>query len=172
MKEAPRKRNGWYETVTQPTRWAIFSSDDLCETRWGSANEALRNPEHCQLTLKLRLAPTAREPVASDMHRRVLAIAQLHPQSAFEIADMVAGGSVAASMMGRASLGASWAVGFGQDQSQSGPRSIKSSPGSIPGSIKGPEARWHGWRRGPSQCRISDASRPLRAGHVFYGAAD
>lgn len=44
-----------------------------------------------------------------------LAVAQLNPQSAFEIADVTSRGAGASPMMGRASLEASRAVGFDQD---------------------------------------------------------
>ena len=50
--------------------------------------------------LKLWLVATAKEPMAPDARRREQDIAQLNPQSAFEMADMMAGKSVAASIMG------------------------------------------------------------------------
>ena len=51
-------------------------------------------------------------PTASDMRRKELAIAQLNPSSAFELADMIAGGPVADSEMGKASKRASREVGY------------------------------------------------------------
>ena len=58
--------------------------------------------------------------MAPDMRRRELAIAQLNLQSTFEIADAIAGGPVATSIMGRSSLEASRAVGFDQDEAITG----------------------------------------------------
>ena len=54
-----------------------------------------------QLALKLWLTATAEEPIASDMRRGELPIAQLNPRSAFEMADVIAGGP----QMGKASGG-------------------------------------------------------------------
>ena len=51
-------------------------------------------------------------PTASDMRRKGLAIAQLNPSSASELADAIAGGSVEDSEMGKASKRASREVGY------------------------------------------------------------
>ena len=80
-----------------------------------------------QLTLRLRLAAAASEPMALDARRRGIAIAQLNPHGAIEIADMNAGGSAAASTMGRASPEASRAVGLDQDESVTGGRRSRES---------------------------------------------
>ena len=85
---------------------------------------AIRDEEHRQLALKLRLAATAKEPMGSDMRRRELAIAQPNSQSACEIAEMIAGGWVGPAQMGRASEEATRDVGLGDEEViKGGPRS-------------------------------------------------
>ena len=53
--------------------------------------------------------------MAQDVCKRDLAMAQLNSQSASEIAAVIAGGSPATSMVGRAALEVSRAVGLDQD---------------------------------------------------------
>ena len=76
----------------------------------GFYGDVLRNAERRQLTLKMRTPATATEPMASDMKRRELALAELNPRSAFEIPNMIAGSSVGNSQTGRASKGAAQSV--------------------------------------------------------------
>ena len=83
-------------------------------------NGVPRNAARRQLALGLWPASTAEEPMAPGTRRRVLAISQLNPQGTFETADMIAGDSVATSMMGRTSLGASRAVGFDHHEAGTG----------------------------------------------------
>ena len=62
--------------------------------------------------------------MAPDMGRRELALARLNPRSAFEIADMVAGGPAASTLMGRAPKEATREVGLEVDEApEGGPRS-------------------------------------------------
>ena len=85
---------------------------------------AIRDEERRQLALKLRLAATSREPMESDMRRRELSIAQPNPQSACEIAKMIAGGWVGPAQMCRASgeaSGAAQEVRWRKSQSGPGP---------------------------------------------------
>ena len=71
----------------------------------------------------LAMAATATEPMAADM-RRELALAELNPRSAFEIAGMMAGASVDDTQVGRASTDAARRVGLEQDEIiKGGPRS-------------------------------------------------
>ena len=58
--------------------------------------------------------------MAADARRRELALAQTHPRSAFELADMVAGGSAGATLMGRASKEAAREVGLKDDEASRG----------------------------------------------------
>ena len=85
------------------------------------------NAEHCQLASTLSLSATAREPKACDVRRRELALAQLDPESACEIADVIAAGSVHASLMGAASTEASRGVGFERDDVTTGDLRAKMS---------------------------------------------
>ena len=50
--------------------WLIYNPNDLAGTRWDFVEEALKNAEHRQLALKLRLAATAEDPAAGDMRRK------------------------------------------------------------------------------------------------------
>ena len=68
-------------------------------------NDVMRNSERAQLTLKLWMSPRAEGPMSSDM-----ALAELNPRSAFEIANMIARSSVGNSQTGRASKGAAQSV--------------------------------------------------------------
>ena len=117
-------RNGWDDTLSLPEDWLISNLWDPYETRWDSTGAVRQNADRRQPTSKLWLAATARESMASDTPRRKLAVAQRYPQSAFEITDAVAGGSVANSTMGRASLESAGALGIDQDEAATGgPRS-------------------------------------------------
>ena len=62
-------------------------------------NNVLADATLGQLLLKLWIAATAEEPAAAPNRRRKVALAQMNPRNAFELADMVAGGSADASRM-------------------------------------------------------------------------
>ena len=112
-------------TITRLQDWLVFKPSDLSEAKWGSMDNVLRNEGRRRLSLKLWLAATAKEPLASDMRRRELAITQLNPQRAFEIADMIAGAPVDDAQMGEASKEAARDVGFEDDKAiKGGARSI------------------------------------------------
>ena len=65
-----------------------------------------------------------KEPAASDMRKQELAISKLDPQSAFEIADEIAGGSEGATRTGKPPKEALRAAGPKQDVATTGgPRS-------------------------------------------------
>ena len=89
--EAAAARNGRDSTATQPKVRPIRGPEDPHEAGWGFMKDLIRSARHRQPALKLWLAATAKEPMASDMRRRELAAAQPNPQSAFEIADTIAG---------------------------------------------------------------------------------
>ena len=87
-------------------------------------SSVLQDADRRQLALKLWLTATAKEPMASDMRRRELAIAQLRPRSAFEMADVIAGGWVDATQAGKASRQAARDVGLEDGGvTKGGPRS-------------------------------------------------
>ena len=79
-------------------------------------NDVPRNDERKQLTLKLRLAATAKSTAASDMQRRDISMAEINPNSAFVLAETIAGVSVGEARMGRASRGAASAAGINLDE--------------------------------------------------------
>ena len=107
-KEPPS--NGRSETVTRLEDLSIVNAEDLRETRWEFMNSALRGAEHRRAGIKLRPAATAEDPMASDLRRREQPIAQRNPQSACEIADVIAGGPSASerTMPPREDLEARW----------------------------------------------------------------
>ena len=53
--------------------WLIFYLSDSSEVTWDFTDNVLRNKQHKRFTLKLWLAATAKEAMASDMRRRELA---------------------------------------------------------------------------------------------------
>ena len=108
MDEASRQ--GWEEVVTRLRDWLISNPKDLSETKWGFTDDVLQDGEHKQLTLKLWLAATAKATAASDMRRRGISMAEINPNSAFELADRTTGTSVDETVMGRASRNAASAA--------------------------------------------------------------
>ena len=88
----------------------LLDPPDLEEV--SNVNGVIDYAERRQLTWKVWPAATAEDPLASDMCRRDLAIAQLKPQSAFEIADLIAVGSMGAAKLGKAPQGESREIGF------------------------------------------------------------
>ena len=116
-------RQGWEKVITRLQEWLIFNPKDLSETKWGFMDEVLQNDEHKQLTLRLWLAATAKMTAASDMQRRDISMAEINPNSAFELADRITGTSVNETMMGRASRNAARAAGVeAEEMLKGGPR--------------------------------------------------
>ena len=116
-------RQGWEKVITRLQDWLIFNPKDLSETKWGFMDEVLQNDEHKQLTLRLWLAATAKMTAASDMQRRDISMAEINPNSAFELVDRITGTSVNETMMGRASRNAARAAGVeAEEMLKGGPR--------------------------------------------------
>ena len=116
-------RQGWEKVITRLQEWLIFNPKDLSETKWGFMDEVLQNDEHKQLTLRLWLAATAKMTAASDMQRRDISMAEINPNSAFELADRITGTSVNETMMGQASRNAARAAGVeAEEMLKGGPR--------------------------------------------------
>ena len=97
----PASRSGRF-----PTR-RIFQGPD-----GGFTGEVLQNEENRQLTLGLWLAATLGSSLASDLKGGGVATANINPRVAFEIADMIAMGSVGDTWGGRASRDAACAAGI------------------------------------------------------------
>ena len=113
--------------------WLIFNPNDLAEAKWDLMDDVLSDAQHRQLALKLWLASTAKEPMASDMRRRGLVLTQMNPRGAFELADIVAGGSVDATQMGQAYKEAAREVGLKDEgASRGGPRNKTAATGRNP----------------------------------------
>ena len=66
--EAPRQ--WWEAVVTRLQDWVIFNPKDLSETRCGFTIDVPEDDERKQLTLKLRLAATAKSTAAPDRSSR------------------------------------------------------------------------------------------------------
>ena len=117
---------GWWsgvvgaKTVAQPKDWLISDPEHLRESRWDFVSSVRRIAGQDQLELKSRIAAAAEEPTAVDLRGRELAIARLNPLTAFEMDGVIAGWSVAATTMGRASLGAPRAGRSQQDEATTG----------------------------------------------------
>ena len=77
----------------------------LPDSKLDFIDDVPKKAERRELALKLWRSATAKDPAASDMRRRALAMAQLNPKRAFEIADMRAGSSVDSTKMGGANSG-------------------------------------------------------------------
>ena len=88
-------------------------------------SNALSDAHQRQLALKLWMAATADAPTAPDKRRRGAALAQMSPRNAFELADMVAGGSVDATQMVKAPKEAAREVGLEGDEVSRGGRRNK-----------------------------------------------
>ena len=131
-------RQGWDETITQMQDWLIYNPSDLAGTRWDFMEEALKNAEHRQLALKLWLTATAKDPAATDMRRKELLLSLGNPKSAFEVADLVAGGSVNESCLGKAHLDAARNAGLEADEAlQGGPRAKMAKVAARADSVEG-----------------------------------
>ena len=75
------------------------------------------------------MAATAKEPTASDVRMGELAISQLHPRSASEIADVLAGGSGDDRQIGRALKEAASEVGSEDDEAGQTSKTTKTKGG-------------------------------------------
>ena len=135
MKEASRR--GWGGAITQMQGWLISDPKDSADAKWGFMNNVLTGAQHRQLAPKLWLDATAKEPMASDMRRRGPVLSQINPRGASELADMVAGGSAGATIIGRAPNGAARAVGLEDDEvSKEGPMNKMAKIAARAGSLE------------------------------------
>ena len=73
----------------------------------------MRNIGNCPRNYGWQRMPE--NPPAPDMRRRELVLAEMNPRSAFDIADMVAGGSIEGARMGRAHIEAARDAGWEAD---------------------------------------------------------
>ena len=97
---------GWSELLARLRERVIFNPEYIQGARWDSAHGVTRETGHLKLALKPWLAATAECALAWDMRRRDLTMARLNPDGLFQMADMLAGVSVAFAILGQASGGA------------------------------------------------------------------
>ena len=116
-------RRGWGEAAAPTKDWLILDPNDLAQGSWGLMDNAPSDAHRRLSALKLCLTSTAKKPMASDMRRRELVLAQMNPRSAIELAETVEGGSGDATRMGRAPREAAREVGLVDDKApRGGPR--------------------------------------------------
>lgn len=70
----------------------------------GLREQRARKCGHRQMVSELWFAATAKDSLLPDTRKRELAIAQLNPHSASEVADMISGSSLQPKKLGKASL--------------------------------------------------------------------
>ena len=73
--------------------WLIFTPANLKETNWEFLSEALEDARQCWLFLKFWLSATAKNVRQLSKRRREPSVAELNTQSAFQLADLQAGGA-------------------------------------------------------------------------------
>ena len=118
----------------------IFDPADLKEVRLDFMAGVLGNTGYRRPASRLWPTATAEDSQSSDMRGVALAIAQLNPHSAFEIAGMIAGVSMEAAKLGGASQESSRGIGFEPDEvATGGPRVKKAKVAARAGTAQHPQ---------------------------------
>ena len=118
-------RQGCAETPAQLQDWAIFNHGNSREIVWDFMNEALEGAGCRHLALQLWLAATANNAHTSVMRTMGLSVAQLNPDGASRMADMLTETSADSAKIGLLSREAAAEVGFAPDAAIAGRLRIK-----------------------------------------------